>query len=189
MSSQPNMDPISLDNLDLERLPTPDHYVLDDHADPNHPHYPGQLNVHSGKTTRKWTRKKIISVIIGAVCFLATLIVGLIVGVKILGPKLTRSAPALAPSPAKINETQSVQWHTITSTVTAPASSSPQPSKDNSGRPGIGSSHKNCAEWGKYTRENLCNDWCKTKLPQGKEQVCMEFPDSAVWKCMSCDVA
>jgi hypothetical protein len=182
------MSDISLEELNLERLPTLDHYVLDaDHADPNHPHFPRQLDAQSGQHTGKWTRKKIILAISGAVIFIATLVVGFVVGIKVIGPKLAHAnaAPALANS-----TTQSIEWHTVTSIVTPTASLSSKPTEDNSGRPvGMGSGYKNCAEWGKYTGEDLCNDWCKVKLPPDKEQVCMEFPDDKVWKCMACDVA
>jgi hypothetical protein len=175
MTFSHKMSDISLEELNLECLPSPDDYVLDaDHADPNHPHFPRQLDAQIGQHTGKWTRKEMILAIVGAVIFIATLVVGFVIGIKVIGANST---------------TLSIEWHTVTSTVTPTPSPSSKPSEDNSGRPvGMDSAYKSCAEFGNYTVEALCNSWCKAKLPQGQEQVCMEITGTKFWNCKACDV-
>jgi uncharacterized iron-regulated membrane protein len=142
MSPNRDTDQISLEDIDIERLPTPDHFVLGDHIDPNHPHYPRPLEAQAGRASRKWTRKHINLGIVGLLVFLVTLVVALVVGIKVIEPRI--HSPPIVTS---VTATQPIEWHTVTSIVTPTASmeaplrpvetplSSPKQIEDNSGGP------------------------------------------------------
>ncbi|KAF2635588.1 hypothetical protein P280DRAFT_484459 [Massarina eburnea CBS 473.64] len=88
-----------------------------DHSDPNHPHYPGDLDTQAKASPHLSVGKKIALGICAAVLFAGLLIGSGFAGARVGTPHRRPADPITSGSDSNSTHT-SIQWHTATQTVT-----------------------------------------------------------------------